>query len=67
MLRLSPALLLVLACQSEEPPTRPETAPDLLRTGTWVDLSHEFSRETIYWPTATPFALKVVSSAPVVS
>ena len=62
MLRLSPALLLVLACQSGERPARPETAPDLLRSGTWVDLSHEFSRQTIYWPTATPFALTVVSA-----
>jgi hypothetical protein len=35
---------------------------DLLRTGRWVDLSHDFSAETIYWPTAKPFALEVVSA-----
>ena len=36
--------------------------PDLLRTGRWVDLTHDFSAETIYWPTAKPFTLDVVSA-----
>ena len=36
--------------------------PDLLRTARWVDLTHVFSAETIYWPTAKPFALEVVSA-----
>jgi len=36
--------------------------PDLLRTGRWIDLTHDFSAETIYWPTAKPFALEVVSA-----
>lgn len=27
----------------------------------WVDLTHAFSNETIYWPTAEPFKLDVVS------
>ncbi|HEX6104370.1 MAG TPA: cyclase family protein [Gemmatimonadales bacterium] len=36
--------------------------PDLLTAGTWVDLSHDFSAETIYWPTARPFSLEVVSA-----
>ena len=36
--------------------------PDLLRSGRWVDLTHDFSAETIYWPTAKPFALEVVSA-----
>src|SRR5918998_2804746 len=35
---------------------------DLLRNGRWVDLTHDFSAETIYWPTAKPFALEVVSA-----
>jgi kynurenine formamidase len=26
----------------------------------WIDLSHDFSSETIYWPTATPFRLDSV-------
>ncbi len=41
---------------------RAESRPDLLQTGKWVDLSHDFSSETIYWPTAKPFALEVVSA-----
>jgi kynurenine formamidase len=34
----------------------------LLQTGQWIDLTHEFSPETIYWPTAKPFELEVVSA-----
>jgi hypothetical protein len=45
----------ILACQ-----TRP--TPDRLTTGRWVDLSWDFSSETIYWPTAKPFTLEVVSA-----
>jgi kynurenine formamidase len=62
MHRLAPAVLLVLACGSQDGSTRSPSAPDLLRDGTWVDLSHDFSDETIYWPTATPFTLDVVSA-----
>ncbi len=29
--------------------------------GEWVDLTHEFSSETIYWPTADGFSLEVDS------
>src|SRR5215204_1178943 len=45
---------LVLACA-------PRT-PDVLRTGIWIDLTHDFSSEAIYWPTAKPFTLEVVSA-----
>lgn len=31
-----------------------------LSKGRWVDLSHSFSRETIYWPTATEFTHETV-------
>jgi len=31
--------------------------------GRWIDLSHDFSSETIYWPTAEPFKLDTVSAA----
>jgi kynurenine formamidase len=62
MHRLAPTLLLLLACQPQEQSTRPDAAPDLLRSGTWVDLSHDFAQETIYWPTAKPFSLDVVSA-----
>jgi kynurenine formamidase len=35
---------------------------DLLRRGMWIDLTHDFSSETIYWPTARPFKLDTVSA-----
>jgi kynurenine formamidase len=67
MPRLAPpalllVLLLVLACRAQDRPPREPAAPDLLTSGTWVDLSHDFSSETIYWPTATPFTLEIVSA-----
>ena len=49
------AAALLLGC-------RAEPRPDLLAGGTWIDLSHDFSAEAIYWPTAKPFALEVVSA-----
>ncbi len=55
-------LLLALACRSQERPLRLPSGVDLLSSGTWVDLSHDFSSETIYWPTAKPFTLEVVSA-----
>jgi kynurenine formamidase len=61
MHRLAPALALVLACQTPEESAR-TAAPDLLSSGTWVDLSHDYSKETVYWPTARPFRLEVVSA-----
>lgn len=35
---------------------------DVLSGGTWVDLSYAFDSTTIYWPTAQPFHLEVVSA-----
>jgi kynurenine formamidase len=35
---------------------------DVPREGRWIDLSHDFSSQTIYWPTAKPFELEVVSA-----
>jgi kynurenine formamidase len=49
------AAALLLACRSG-------SSPDLLTGGTWVDLTHDFSADAIYWPTATPFSLEVVSA-----
>ena len=31
---------------------------DILGPGQWIDLSHDFSRETLYWPTANTFQLQ---------
>ncbi len=54
-----PALLLVAtflaAC------ARPSVT-DLLARATWVDLTYAFDSTTIYWPTAKPFKLEVVSA-----
>src|SRR2546429_6047270 len=41
--------------------TRP-SASDLLARATWVDLTYDFDSTTIYWPTAKPFRLEVVSA-----
>jgi kynurenine formamidase len=46
------ALMLAFAC------SQPDT-PKL--TGRWIDLTHEFSSATIYWPTAEPFKLDSVA------
>src|SRR5947208_7731529 len=35
---------------------------DLLARATWVDLTYVFDSTTIYWPTAKPFKLEVVSA-----
>ena len=39
-------LILALSCSVQA---------DELFDGEWIDLTHEFSEETIYWPTAEPF------------
>src|SRR5881392_792520 len=41
--------------------TRP-SLPDQLARATWVDLTYAFDSSTIYWPTAQPFRLEVVSA-----
>jgi kynurenine formamidase len=48
-------LALPLACRQ---PSR----ADRLAAGTWVDLTYPFDSTTIYWPTARPFRLEVVSA-----
>ena len=34
---------------------------DLAR-GEWIDLSHDFAADTVYWPTAEPFKLETVAA-----
>jgi kynurenine formamidase len=45
---------LIAACS-----TKPQAIS--LPPGEWIDLSHDFSAETVYWPTAEPFKLETVS------
>ena len=47
---------------SRSSPAADASPPAGLPAGTWIDLSHDFSSETIYWPTARPFTLEVVSA-----
>lgn len=49
------SLLPLLAC-------REPSLADRLANGTWVDLTYAFDSTTIYWPTAEPFHLTVVSA-----
>lgn len=38
------------------------TKQSVVPSGEWIDLSHGFSSETLYWPTAEPFKLETVSA-----
>src|SRR6266403_3122418 len=54
-LQIVPVLLLSISCSGP-------SLTDRLATGTWVDLTYPFDSTTIYWPTAQPFRLTVVSA-----
>jgi kynurenine formamidase len=41
---------------------RQPSLADRLAAGTWVDLTYPFDATTIYWPTAQPFRLQIVSA-----
>lgn len=61
---LTLAVTLLFGCERSAPvATAPDTALgpiELLRAGgTWVDLSHEFGADTLYWPTAEGFRHEV--------
>jgi len=47
------AILLMTACSTKQ---------NALPAGEWIDLSHGFSSETLYWPTAEPFKLQTVAA-----
>jgi kynurenine formamidase len=49
------AAALLAACERPSPAI-------LLQRGAWVDLTYAFDSATIYWPTAQPFHLEVVSA-----
>src|SRR5215510_15439493 len=50
--------LLLLGCSTREA-TSEKNNP---HPGNWVDLSHDFAADTIYWPTAEPFKLETVAA-----
>lgn len=50
-LTVSAVLLVSAGCASQTGPWS---------SGRWVDLTHSFSAETVYWPTAAPFHLEPV-------
>ncbi|HSE38414.1 MAG TPA: cyclase family protein [Blastocatellia bacterium] len=57
------ALLAIIVCLSYGCSARQEiTQQDILHSGSWVDLSHDFSADTVYWPTAEPFKLTIVAA-----
>ncbi|MGM5471248.1 cyclase family protein [Flavobacteriaceae bacterium LMO-SS05] len=61
------ALLLTLYSCKENPSysvTTSEIGANPLLTGTIIDLTHEFSDETIYWVTAKEFELEIVAKGP---
>jgi kynurenine formamidase len=57
MRRLSIVSMLLLSAACQAP-----SLADRLASGTWVDLTYPFDSTTIYWPTAQPFRLSVVSA-----
>lgn len=48
-------LLLITACEVPEDADTPDA---ILLDGSFVDLTHPFDDETLYWPTAEPFELE---------
>src|SRR6058998_2374142 len=57
MKRLVPPMLIAALAACARP-----SVSDLLARATWVDLTYDFDSTTIYWPTAKPFRLEVVSA-----
>jgi kynurenine formamidase len=48
-------ILFFLSCSEKD--KNDESIADELSEGKWIDLSHDFSEKTIYWPTANGFKL----------
>lgn len=62
MRRLLLLVWLVAGCRPGSNAGGPGGLAELLAAGSWVDLSYPFDSTTIYWPTAQPFRLEVVSA-----
>jgi kynurenine formamidase len=60
---LSILCLLVGCSRPNETPSeqRPASSSQAQLTGQWIDLSYDFSPETVYWPTSDPFTHETVS------
>ncbi len=60
---LPPIILLATAActvaHESDDPTQPPRLADLLESSSMIDLTHPFDAETIYWPTAEGFELRV--------
>ncbi len=54
-------LPLLVACDTQEPATGDTSAVATFpETGKWIDLTHNFDENTIFWPTAEKFMLETV-------
>lgn len=55
--------LLTLSCSQPKtnPPQAAPQSPAVFPQGQWVDLTHDFSADTVYWPTSDPFKLETVA------
>ena len=57
-------LFLIISCKEQPTVTPAETNDNTFLNGKIIDLSHDFSNETIYWVTAAEFDLEVVAKGP---
>jgi kynurenine formamidase len=55
-------LCLLTGCSTRTAESVRERERSFFPTGEWVDLSHDFAADTIYWPTAEPFKLETVAA-----
>jgi len=53
-----------IAVATEPPPASPESAARQFAAGTWLDLTHPFDAETIYWPTEPGFRFEPGNNGP---
>jgi len=50
------SLLLLMACTTKvKIEVEPDTVADQLLQAQWIDLTHPFNENSVYWPTNTPF------------
>ena len=56
------ACIFIVACAGEQQSTQMKNQQQIdFSNGKWIDLSHDFSSETIYWVTAKPFERETVA------